>query len=261
MHEVGVQQRRTVADEVADQPEERDRIDVRPQREGVERNAAAAQLLRELPGARLVLVEHEHARLQPRSRRRGRSESRCVSEPEIPATFCTWRIARSRSVTCSPGRAPRPGSAGMGISVGRVPECSARGRAGGPSLDRFSEARSRPPRAGPSRPASRLHAGLDDRVADFLARRLHEHRRRRSPVLLGQRQGVQRALLAVLALRSTLVDLGRDDPLVRDDLAVLAVEADLEAAVGDHHVAPLAADAQVDLRDRSPRRAWRSTSA
>ena len=47
-----------------------------------------------------------------------------------------------------------------------------------------------------------------------------------------------------------LVDLGRDDPLVRDDLAELAVEADLEAAFGHHHVAPHAADPQVDLGER-----------
>ena len=29
---------------------------------------------------------------QPRSRSRGSSESRCASEPEMPATFCRWRI-------------------------------------------------------------------------------------------------------------------------------------------------------------------------
>ncbi len=40
---------------------ERDRIDVRSQADVVERDAARAQFLRELPGARLVLVEHEEA--------------------------------------------------------------------------------------------------------------------------------------------------------------------------------------------------------
>ena len=59
--------------------------------------------------------------------------------------------------------------------------------------------------------------------------------------------GVQRACSRV---GHALVDLGRDDPLVRDDLAVLAVEGDLESAVGHHHVAPPAADPQVDLGDR-----------
>jgi hypothetical protein len=44
------------------------------------------------------------------------------------------------------------------------------------------------------------------------------------------------------ALGRALVDLGADGPPVRDDLAELAVERDLVAAVGDHHVAPGAAD-------------------
>ena len=86
---------------------------------------------------------------------------------------------------------------------------------------------------------------LDVRVAVLLARVLHEDREGRAPVHLGERQGVQR-----LPVGHALVDLGRDDPLVRDDLAVLAVEGDLEAAVRDHHVAPRAADPQVDLGDR-----------
>src|SRR5439155_3484737 len=47
----------------------------------------------------------------------------------------------------------------------------------------------------------------------------------------------------------TLVDFGRDDPFVGDDLTVLTVETDLESVVGDHYVPPLAADAQVDLDD------------
>jgi hypothetical protein len=39
------------------------------------------------------------------------------------------------------------------------------------------------------------------------------------------------------------------------------VEADLRPIVGDGHVAPLAADPQVDLRDPSPRLGSRATSA
>ena len=37
-----------------------------------------------------------------------------------------------------------------------------------------------------------LHAGVDVGVAVLLARVLHEHRQRRAPVDLGERQGVQR---------------------------------------------------------------------
>src|SRR3712207_7314478 len=37
-------------------------------------------------------------------------------------------------------------------------------------------------------------------------------------------------------VRDALERLGRDDALVRHDLAVLAVEADLDAAIGLHHV-------------------------
>ena len=55
---------------------------------------------------------------------------------------------------------------------------------------------------------------------------------------------------AALGVRDALVHLGRDDPLVRDDLAELAVEADLEPAVRHHHVPPCAAHPQVDLGDR-----------
>src|SRR5215211_2781877 len=85
-----------------------------------------------------------------------------------------------------------------------------------------------------------LHPGVDVRVAVLLAGVLHEHGEARAPVRFGERQGVQR-----LPVGHALVDLGRDEPLVRDDLAVLTVEADLEPLVGDHHVAPLAADPQV----------------
>ncbi len=52
----------------------------------------------------------------------------------------------------------------------------------------------------------------------------------------------------VVATGRALVDLGRDDSLVGDDFAVLAVKGDLEAIVGDADVAPLAPDTEVDLR-------------
>ncbi len=73
----------------------------------------------------------------------------------------------------------------------------------------------------------------------------HEHLERGSTVDLGEGQGVHG-----LRVREALVDLGRDDPLVRHDLAELAVEADLEAALGHHDVAPGAADPQVDVAGR-----------
>ena len=60
VHEVRVQERRPVADEVARQAQEGDRVDVGPERNRVERHAAPLELARELPGAGLVLVEHEH---------------------------------------------------------------------------------------------------------------------------------------------------------------------------------------------------------
>ena len=62
------------------------------------------------------------------------------------------------------------------------------------------------------------------------------------------------------SLRHALVDLGGDDPLVRDDLAVLAVEGDLEAASAPSRSATFRRPAGRSRRS-SPRRAWRSTSA
>src|SRR4051812_32671311 len=47
--------------------------------------------------------------------------------------------------------------------------------------------------------------------------------------------------------RRAFEDLRVDELLVGGDLDVLAVERDFVPAVGDHHVAPPAADAQVDL--------------
>ena len=56
-----------------------------------------------------------------------------------------------------------------------------------------------------------------------------------------------RVQAGLAAARHTFVDLGEDELLVGHDLAVLAMEAHLEAAVGLHHVAPLPADLQVDV--------------
>ena len=58
------------------------------------------------------------------------------------------------------------------------------------------------------------------------------------------------AFLSEDHLRQTLVDLGRDDSLVRDDLAVLAVERDLGALVRNHRVPVAATDPKVDLARR-----------
>jgi len=93
-----------------------------------------------------------------------------------------------------------------------------------------------------------LHPGVEDRVAVFFARGPHEEREDRAPIHFGERHDVQHSL--PFGRFRHLVDLGRDDPLVGDDLAVLAVEGDFESAVRDHHVPPPAADPQVDLGDR-----------
>ena len=60
VHEMRVEDRRAHAHEVRDEPDERDRVDVGAQRNRVERNAARRQRARELPRARLVLVQHQH---------------------------------------------------------------------------------------------------------------------------------------------------------------------------------------------------------
>jgi hypothetical protein len=65
------------------------------------------------------------------------------------------------------------------------------------------------------------------------------------PSNLGERGGVQRR--ALVGVGDAFVGLGGHDPLVRDDLAVLAVEADLETVLRHHRVAPLATLAKVDL--------------
>jgi hypothetical protein len=91
-----------------------------------------------------------------------------------------------------------------------------------------------------------LHARLEDRVANVPARALDELLEPRAPVDVDEGDGVDRRT----RVGGALVDLGRDDPLVGDDLPVLAVEGDLHAVVGDHRGTPLAADAKVDVGDR-----------
>jgi hypothetical protein len=85
---------------------------------------------------------------------------------------------------------------------------------------------------------------LGDHVADLLGRERHQDGEHRAPVLLGERHRDQRAGAGL-----GLVDLGHHDPLVGDDLEVLTVEGHLEAGVGDHRIAPVPADSQIDLGD------------
>jgi hypothetical protein len=80
------------------------------------------------------------------------------------------------------------------------------------------------------------------------ARRLHEEREGRAPVDLGDVDDVEReVLVGQRVLVGHLVDLGRHDPFVRGDLAVLAVERDPDPSPVIYHVAPRAADPQIDL--------------
>jgi PhnB protein len=81
---------------------------------------------------------------------------------------------------------------------------------------------------------ARLHARADVGIAPLLGGVFHQHGQERAAVPLGQGEGVQGRVL--LGVGDALVDLGRDDPLVRDDLPVLAVERDLHAALGHAHV-------------------------
>jgi hypothetical protein len=66
------------------------------------------------------------------------------------------------------------------------------------------------------------------------------------------------SVFTAFCLGHTLEDLGRDDALVRDYLAVLAVEGDLEPSAGGHDVTPPATDPQIYVGDgdlaRSPLR-------
>ena len=63
VHQVRVENLRARAPEVRGDLAERDRIDVGPEADAVERDAAAAKRVGELPGAGLVLVEHEEAHI------------------------------------------------------------------------------------------------------------------------------------------------------------------------------------------------------
>ena len=69
-----------------------------------------------------------------------------------------------------------------------------------------------------------LHPGVHDRVADLLVRAFHEQLHRRAPVVLGEGDDVEH--VAGVRRRGALVHLGGDDPLLRLDLAELAVEGD-----------------------------------
>ena len=79
------------------------------------------------------------------------------------------------------------------------------------------------------------------RVCSWSAWALGCRRRGRGPA-----GGVHR-----LVVGHALPDLGRDDPLVRDDPAVFTVEARLESAIGHHHRVPLPA---ADPRNESVNR-------
>src|SRR5215204_541922 len=96
-----------------------------------------------------------------------------------------------------------------------------------------------------------FNAGVDDHVADRLRPRLGEARDAGPSIQVLERYDVYCCFLTVGAGRSALVDLGVYETLVRYDLAVLAVEGHLEAAVGHHDPPPLPPDAQVDVRRRA----------
>ena len=61
------------------------------------------ELARELPRARLVLVQHQEADVPAALAQVGQQQSRCASEPEMPATFCEWRTTSP----LAPPRGPR----------------------------------------------------------------------------------------------------------------------------------------------------------
>src|SRR5438067_10654905 len=84
-----------------------------------------------------------------------------------------------------------------------------------------------------------LHPRVDDGVPGYLARCLDEERYGRASVCLGECRSVDGCpLLFGHPFGQTLVDFGRDDPFVGDDLTVLTVETDLESVVGEHYVPP-----------------------
>ena len=73
VHEMRMKDPRTPAREIPGEPQERERVDVGRQRNRIEGDAATRQLARKVPGARLVLVQHQKADvpapfLQPRQK-------------------------------------------------------------------------------------------------------------------------------------------------------------------------------------------------
>src|SRR3981081_2703521 len=77
-----------------------------------------------------------------------------------------------------------------------------------------------------------LHTRVDDGVAELFAPALREEREDRAPIHFGERHGVERCPFVARWRAGHLVDLRREDSLVGDDLAELAVEGDFESAVG-----------------------------
>ena len=112
--EVRVQDLRADAREVRGDLPERDRVDVGPEPDLVERDAPArsASANSHAPGSSSWSMRKRTS--QPRSRRSGRSCRRCASEPEIPATFWVWRT--TPPVTTSP---PRRGATAHADRVAR----------------------------------------------------------------------------------------------------------------------------------------------
>ena len=76
VHEMRVEDLRPPACEIPGEPQERERVDVGREGNRVERDAAARQLAREVPGTRLVLVQHQ--------------------EPDVPAPLLQSRQQREQ---------------------------------------------------------------------------------------------------------------------------------------------------------------------
>ncbi len=74
--------------------------------------ASSSRAKSQAPGSSSCSISRRTS--QPRLRRSGSSESRCASDPEIPATFCMWRISGGFTppAPCRPrsrrSGAPRP---------------------------------------------------------------------------------------------------------------------------------------------------------
>ena len=105
--EVRVQDPRADAAEVARRPR-RTRSGRRPRAAGCRRAGrrarAAPRANSQAPGSSSWSMRKRMS--QPRSRRSGRSWSRCASEPEMPATFWVW--STTPSVTTSPAASRMP---------------------------------------------------------------------------------------------------------------------------------------------------------